>query len=264
VLCFLLLLPLVLSQVCPNDEASLQNLYEASESVIYGTVSQSSGELVVHDVIKTSSSTTREFTQFLLSYKGKRPLHGGSVAVFFGGVSSSESLLTVNCAAFVSDCALNSLRSNSWGKCIPTENYCMTARGRIEHGQTFEDYSKNEECTCMHGTVLCEKGLCTCKTDGGVIHHPGDIWKVDACKECLCSDHGGVCSYTCEEDVCLSFILPIVSTILIIAIVIGFVVRRTRSIEDTFEADLDDMLPREQPQVPQQLQTGAHSFIQSD
>jgi hypothetical protein len=206
--------------------------------VIYGTLSGSRVKVI--NVIKSGESTTSEFAEIDVKYEaGTSSVPGGSTAVFFGQMARGESLLSVDCAVVVSDCLLKNLEHNTWPHCV-TEDHCWTKTGqRIENGNTFEDYESGEECTCSFGSLLCSRGLCSC-TVSGVKHSAGETWKESTCKECKCEDKGGRCSFQCEEDVCLSFLLPIASSILVVGLLVAFIARRMYKGKDL--VDLDSQL----------------------
>eukprot|EP01127_Copromyxa_protea_P007187 TRINITY_DN17101_c0_g1_i1.p1 TRINITY_DN17101_c0_g1~~TRINITY_DN17101_c0_g1_i1.p1 ORF type:complete len:260 (+),score=49.14 TRINITY_DN17101_c0_g1_i1:28-780(+) len=230
------LVSLVSSNTCSNDPDTLKALKQGSETVVHGTAVGLSKVKII-EVLKSGEKWVGDFPELDLS--SDHNMIPGTVGVFFGKLEVNENLLELSCALTVSPCELKNLRSTIWIKCTG-EDHCTYKGSRIENGHTFEDYATGEECRCSFGAVNCHMGLCTCSL-GGLKHRPGEIWKVDSCKECKCTDNEGVCSYECEEDVCFSFILPLVACVVVVILLAGFIAYRTY--HGQVIVDLDSNLP---------------------
>lgn len=239
-LCFFVgLFSVALSLTCSNDPPTVKALSQSADTVIYGKIAGS--RLIISKVFKASQKAAYEFAEVSVKYEHARALPDGSLGVYFGKMEQFDSVFTVTCAVIVPDCTLESLKQNKWDICGKTTDHCWTAKGiMVQNGKTYVDYETGEQCTCYSGSLLCERGLCRC-TEGSVSHQPGETWKVSTCKECLCEDKGGVCSYTCEEDICLALILPIVAGVLAVLILIGFIAYR--SAKGLVLVDLEENLP---------------------
>lgn len=230
---------IVYSTTCQNTPDSLRVFRGASETIVYA---QNTGSSVTVLSFLKASSTTQKFTTLQVEYsEGAHALPAGSKGVYFGHMVPYESKITVTCAVVVVDCLLESLRKNEWDLCGNSLSHCWTKIGEVEDGKTFVDYTTGEQCTCRSGSVLCERGLCHCTDVSGNKHNPGTTWKDSSCKECACVDKGGSCSFTCEEDVCLSFILPIAASVLVVGLLVGYVIYRMA--QGKVLVDLDDSLP---------------------
>jgi len=239
---------------CTSNPEDLKSLLESSETVLFGTV-KSLQKVVIDEVLKSSHSTTFGFVE--VTIEGPI-LPVKTQGVFFGSVSSFESVMVVSCAIEVPDCILDSLRYKSWDLCppeIPTthDTGCETPHGHYPSGQTFIDPDTEHECTCIDGSLLCEP-VCTCSNgETGMVHHVGETWRT-TCQECSCKYENGVCGDVCDKDLCMAVPLGSVVVVLIL-FTIFFAIRRVyarRSAND----DLELEVPRQpQPQQPNSVAT---------